>query len=88
MPERFECEGPNAAECELMGSGSRILKVPVDGGEPTVLLELEGPIRELELSPDGRRISFRTGKSLGEIWRIDGFSLSGGSAASNEAGAR
>lgn len=52
---------------------SRILMVPVEGGEPTVLLEWSGEIRDLRLSPDGRHISFGAGRVHGEIWRLEGF---------------
>jgi Tol biopolymer transport system component len=59
---------------------SRLLRVPLEGGEPRVLLELEsqvegirleGQFTDLRLSPDGRRISFGSGMPRGEIWRID-----------------
>jgi Tol biopolymer transport system component len=63
---------------------SRLLKVPVDGGAPVVLMEqpagaagieLEQRFSDLRLSPDGRRVSFGTGQARGEIWRIDGVGM-------------
>jgi dipeptidyl aminopeptidase/acylaminoacyl peptidase len=62
---------------------SRLLKIPVAGGEPRVLLELDSEVAgiqleqrftDLRLSPDGRRISFGSGMDRGEIWRIDNLS--------------
>lgn len=86
VPQQLECQA-TPLECEEGLADSRILKVPVDGGEPTVLLEVAGQIDNLRLSPDGRRLSFGTGKSLGEIWRIDNLP-SGPSAVSASSSSR
>lgn len=61
-----------AAEHQREPRMTRLLKIPVDGGEPIVLLEWDsGRIADLRMSPDGRRISFGSGEPLGEIWVME-----------------
>lgn len=50
--------------------------VPVDGGESRTLLHTnasEGPIWNVRLSPDGRRIAYTGGAARAEIWLLSGF---------------
>jgi Tol biopolymer transport system component len=55
---------------------SEILMIPVEGGEPTAILEWHGDILDLRLSPDGRRLSFTSGRPRGEVWRIENLPTS------------
>ena len=69
--------GAPVLEGEVLG-GFTILKVPVDGGEPTTLLtsRLTGMrdfVRDLRLSPDGRRLAFVAGEGRQEVWLMEGF---------------
>jgi Tol biopolymer transport system component len=84
-----------AIEHRLDEADSRLLKIPFDGGEPRVLAELapgvggialEQTFTDLRLSPDGRRVSFGAGRNRGEIWRIDGLPIGGGSHADHGSG--
>jgi len=55
-------------------AGLTIVRVPVDGGEPTTLLTHEQPgMAALSLSPDGRRAAFVSELSRKEIWLLQGF---------------
>jgi serine/threonine protein kinase len=62
----------------VMGLGlddrSEIVRIPADGGPPEATgLSIEGVIRHLVLSPDGRRVLFQTHRSTGEIWALENF---------------
>lgn len=50
-----------------------ILSVPVDGGEPRVLLSAEGR-KYLAVHPDGRRLALSGGEMRAELWVLDGVS--------------
>lgn len=72
-----------AAEHQREPRMTRLLKIPVDGGEPIVLLEWDrGRIADLRMSPDGRRISFGSGEPLGEIWALENLGPAGSAAES------
>lgn len=61
----------------------RLLKIPVDGGDPIVLLTwTEGRMVDLRMSPDGRRISFGSGDRLVEIWAMENLGPAGSAAES------
>jgi hypothetical protein len=60
------------------GEALTIVKVPVDGGEPTTLLTFEKPdkneyIYELALSPDGTQAAFFRQKERNELWLMEGY---------------
>jgi serine/threonine protein kinase/Tol biopolymer transport system component len=62
----------------VMGLGfddrSEIVKIPVDGGgAETIGLSVDGVLRHLHVSPDGRRVVFQTHRSTGEIWVLENF---------------
>ena len=60
-----------------------IWQVPVDGNKPRVIVPVaqispsEGEevntAAELRISPDGRRLSYETGRNRGEVWMLKGF---------------
>lgn len=71
VPQVLDCDATPEL-CEQGNSGARVLMVPVDGGEPTVLMDgLDGPLNNLSLSPDGRKVAFESGSFRGEIWRME-----------------
>lgn len=53
---------------------SEILRVPLDGG-PTVAAgaAIEGTVRHLTLSRDGRQALYQTHRSTGETWSLENF---------------
>jgi len=55
------------------GDVPRLYAVPLDGGEPTRLVDLpDQPADELDVAPGGRHVAFRSGwTSWGEIWVVD-----------------
>jgi Tol biopolymer transport system component len=80
MPWAPDGQSLLVVEHDTRDGRSRLLRVPLDGGQPVVLLEmdsevagiqLENRLMDLRLSPDGRRVSFGSGFDRGEIWRID-----------------
>lgn len=51
---------------------AELVRVPVAGGDPTVIMRT--PMRiGLNVSPDGRWISFQSGEWKGEVWMIEGI---------------
>jgi len=53
---------------------SEILRVPLDGS-PAVTIgpPIEGILRHLSLSPDGRQVLYETHRTTGEIWALENF---------------
>ena len=61
-------------------------RIPVDGGTPHLLIptrQLETAtglsagasptVKQLQLSPDGRRLLYTSGRNRGEYWMMSGF---------------
>lgn len=55
-------------------SGHELLQLPAEGGAASVLADVPWlAYAEPRLHPDGRRIAFRAGRNVGEIWALDGI---------------
>lgn len=54
------------------GGDVELVRVPVKGGEPAAILRTHMRIG-LNVSPDGRWISFQSGEWKGEVWMIEGL---------------
>ncbi|MDX1394018.1 MAG: hypothetical protein R3195_06500, partial [Gemmatimonadota bacterium] len=67
------------AEFSRPDSGVDVLRIPVDGeGDPELLLTTApGSGAQLQVSPDGRLISFTAGQPKHEIWRLTGWATGG-----------
>lgn len=57
-------------ELETRDHPARLWSVPLSGGEPREILQFRG-IMHVRLHPDGRRILFRGGENLGEVWVLE-----------------
>lgn len=66
-----------AARCSglfAFNDHSEILRVPVDGGPAvTVGPPIEGIVRHLSLSRDGRQVLYQSHRTTGEIWALENF---------------
>lgn len=70
------------------GGRYELLHVAATGGEATQLADVPWlAYAEPRLHPDGRRVAFRAGRNLGEIWALDGIG-SGSPTASVTKGSR
>ncbi len=50
----------------------RLMRLPIEGGKPEFTgLELETRNQNLDLSPDGSRITFSNSKGVEEVWALD-----------------
>lgn len=58
------------AELGTSDRPARLWSVPLDGGAPRVILHFQG-LANVRLHPDGRRILFRGGNPLGEVWVLE-----------------
>ncbi|MEX2178137.1 MAG: hypothetical protein WD801_05475 [Gemmatimonadaceae bacterium] len=56
---------------------ARLWSVPLSGGQAREILHFQGLVR-VRLHPDGRRILFRGGESLGEVWLLERSKGGGG----------
>jgi len=71
-------DGRHVLVAATSDTGLTIVKVPVEGGEPTTLLTYRPPdfqedVYHLNLSPDGRHAAFILAGSRSEIWLLQGF---------------
>ena len=66
-------------------------RISIDGGPVTDIVDFpcdgdDCTVRQLEIHPDGRRITLLLGKPIGEIWMMTGFGV--GDAASGTSQSR
>ncbi|GEM_PF-3250939 len=67
------CSGTSASGAG-MNDRSEILRIPLDGGPAEATgTTIEGIVRHLHLSPDGRHVVFERYRNAGETWVLENF---------------